>query len=286
MADAIGAILDLHRATFPEATAPVATPPQLPTYEQVLARTTRAATAGIGWFHRRARAEATQRATAAAQAEFAGLQTDAKQRYAEEQQRLAEWWKQLLANEPHHVMWAIQHAFEDNEAAAAPTGVHDATASLVVHVPGVEVLPDRIPGTTAAGNLSLRQTTKSQRADLYKLVVCGYALVTVKEAFAVAPGITEVAIIAVRQGPVDAYGVRLPEVVAALRFQRQALDGIQWDTADAVQIVNDAATERILEQLGAAGELTPLDLDAHPDVKAALDAVDLEEDPEQSTSVE
>src|SRR5579875_2384242 len=168
MAHAISAILDLHRATFPEATAPVATPPQLPTYEQVLARTTRATTAGISWFHRRARAEATQRATAAAQAEFAGLQADATQRYAEEQQRLAEWWKQLLANEPHHVMWAIQHAFEDNEAAAAPTGVHDATASLVVHVPGIEMLPDRIPGTTAAGNLSLRQATKSQRADLYK----------------------------------------------------------------------------------------------------------------------
>ncbi len=279
-ADAISAILDLHRATFPTATAPVASPPQTPTYEQVLARHTQAATAGVGWFHRHERAEAITRATASAQAEFAGIQADAKRRQDDEQRRLDEWWKQLLANEPHHVMWAIQHAFEDNEAAAAPTGVQGSTASLVVHVPGTDVLPDRMPGTTAAGNLSLRQMTKRQRADLYLLMVCGYALVTVKEAFAVAPGITEVAIVAVRRGPVNAYGARHTEVIAALRFERQALVGIQWQTADAAQIVNDAAKERILERRGAAGELVPVDLDAHPDIKAVLGAIDLEEEPE------
>lgn len=277
---AISEILDLHRATFPDATAPAAVPPQVPTFEEVLARHTQQATAGIGRFHRRERADATTRATAAARTEFAGIQAEAKQRYADEQRRLEEWWKQLQANEPHHVMWAIQHAFEDNEAAAAPTGVQGSTASLVVHVPGTDVLPDRMPGTTAAGNLSLRQTTKSQRADLYKMMICGYALVTVKEAFAVAPGINEVAIVAVRRGAVDAYGARHPEVMAALRFERRALVGIQWQTADAVQIVNDAAKERVLEQRGAAGELIPLDLDAHPDIKAVLGAIDLEETPE------
>lgn len=93
-------------------------------------------------------------------------------------------------------------------------------------------------------------------------------------------GITD---IAVRQAPVDAYGVRHPDVMAALRFERQALVGIQWQTADAVQIVNDAAKERILEQRGASGELVPIDFDAHPDLKAALDAVDLEDASEDET---
>lgn len=277
--DAVNGILNLHRAEFPAATAPVAAAPPLPSYEQVLARHTKAATAGIGWIHRHQRAAAEARATAEAQQEFAALQADAKRRHDGEQQRLDEWWRQLLANEPQHVMWALTHAFEDNEAAAAATGVQGATVSIVVHVPGTDALPDRMPGTTAAGNLSLRKMTKSQASDLYKIMVCGYLVVTVKEAFAVAPGITDVAIVAVRQGPVNAYGVRHPEAIAAARFQRSALVGIQWKTADAVQIVNDAATDIVFETTGATKALVPIEIAAHPDIKAALNAVDLETGP-------
>lgn len=277
--DAINAILNLHRATFPAATAPVAAAPALPSYEQVLEQHKKAATAGIGWIHRHRRAEAEARATTEAQQAFSALQADAKRAQDAEQQRLDEWWRQLLANEPHHVMWALTHAFEDNEAAAAATGVQGATASIVVHVPGVDALPERMPGTTAAGNLSLRKMTKSQASDLYKVMVCGYLVVTVKEAFAVAPGLADVAIVAVRQGPTNAYGARHPEAVAAVRFQRQALVGIQWKTADAVQVVNDAGTDRIIETTGAAKTLVPIEVTGHPDIKAALDAVDLQERP-------
>ena len=42
---------------------------------------------------------------------------------------------------------------------------------------------------TDAGNLSLRKLTKSDKADLYKLLVAGYVLVTIREAFAVAPSL-------------------------------------------------------------------------------------------------
>ena len=35
-------------------------------------------------------------------------------------------------------------------------------ASVVVRVPDAEALPERIPGTTAAGNLSLRKATRTQ----------------------------------------------------------------------------------------------------------------------------
>jgi len=279
--DAINGILNLHCAEFPAATAPVAAPPSLPSFAQVLARHTKAATSGIGWIHRHQCAEAEARATTEAQQAFSALQADAKRTQDAKQQRLDEWWRQLIANEPHHVMWALIQAFEDNEAAAAATGVQDATASIVVHVPGTDALPDRMPGTTATGNLSLRKMTKSQASDLYKIMVRGYLVVTVKEAFAVAPGLADVAIVAVRQGPAIAYGDRRPEAIAAAHFQRQASVGIQWKTADAVQIVNDAATDQLLETTGAAKTLAPIGLATHPDIKAALDAVDLATAPEQ-----
>lgn len=53
--------------------------------------------------------------------------------------------------------------------------------------------------------------------------------------------------------------------------------GIQWQTADAVRVVNDAAKERLLVQRGAAGELAPLDLAKYPELRPAIEAFELSE---------
>lgn len=47
-------------------------------------------------------------------------------------------------------------------------------------------------------------------------------------------------------------------------------------TADAVQILNDASSELICVQQGAAKELKPIGSDANPDIAELLSAVDLE----------
>lgn len=184
-------------------------------------------------------------------------------------------WQRLLNNDPEIVVGTLGEAFEDNEAAAAPVGVSGTEASVVVLVPSPSAVPERKPALTPAGNLTLKKLTKRELADFYKLMVCGYVLVTVKEALAVAPGLTHVRVVAIRTMGSDAYGRLNVEAVLAGRFARQALVGVQWSTASATTIVNDASDELLLRQTGASKELTGLDLYSNPDIASLINAVDL-----------
>ncbi len=174
-------------------------------------------------------------------------------------------------------MGTLAEAFEDNEAAAAPIGVVGSEASVVVVVPPTSAVPERLPATTAAGNLSLKKMTKRQHADIYKLLVCGYVLATVKEAFAVAPGLTHVRVVALRRAETDAYGKARIEALLAARFSRDALFGVQWATVDAAVIVNDVSTDRIARLSGPNKEFSAIDLAGEPDLAAVIAAVDLTE---------
>jgi hypothetical protein len=172
---------------------------------------------------------------------------------------------------------ALAEAFEDNEAAAAAVGVEDAQVTLVVVVPGFDAIPERQPSMTAAGNLSLKKMTKRDRSDLYKLLVCGHVLVTLKEAFAVAPGLVSARVVALRPTPTDAYGKVRPEVVLAGLFERARLQGIQWSDADAVRVLNDSKPHLIFMQRGVVQELVPVDLAEEPELQDLVAAVDFDD---------
>jgi hypothetical protein len=172
----------------------------------------------------------------------------------------------------------LAEAFEDNEAAgSAPVGVDGTEASVVVLVPTPAAVPERRPEMTAAGNLSLKKLTKRELSDFYKLMVCGYVLATVKEGFAVAPGLQHMRVVAIRNTGMDAYGKTRVEAVLAARFARSALQGVQWATADAATVLNDTNEELKAHFTGPSKELTSLDLDLEPDLAAVLAAVDLAE---------
>ncbi|WP_331661817.1 hypothetical protein [Amycolatopsis sp.] len=138
--------------------------------------------------------------------------------------------------------------------------------SILVLVPDMSAVPERRPTTTAAGNLSLKKLIKREVADLYKLMVCGYVLTTVREAFAVAPGLRSQRIIAVRTTEPDAYGHVHAEAVFVARFSRESLYGVQWDVADAATIVNDASDELRVRISGPSQQLTALSMSAEPDL--------------------
>ena len=106
-------------------------------------------------------------------------------------------------------------------------------------------------------------------------LICGYVLTTVRETLATAPGVQSVRTVALRRMESDAYGHPLAECVLAARFTRASLDGIQWHSADAVQIIDDAATETLLQRRGAAKDVVALDLKTEPELAALLEHVDL-----------
>jgi hypothetical protein len=114
----------------------------------------------------------------------------------------------------------------------------------------VAALPERHPTTTAAGNLSLKKFTKAEMADLYKQLVAGLVLATAKEAFTVAPGVTGIRIVALRNTPAHAYGKIRPEAILATRVARAALNGVQWTQADAPIILNEISSELVTRTAG------------------------------------
>lgn len=276
LAAAFREILNVHRTEFPPASPPVAPAPSLPDPRTVRRRHERDALAGIGLLQRAARAEAKEGAGRAAEAELAAARQQAIEQQAALQRQLDQHWQQLCTNDPEVVLATLAEAFEDNEAPAAPVAVDGAELALVVLAPPYDVVPERMPDLTQAGNLTLRKLPKGERSALYGLLVFGHLLVTMREAFAVAPGITAIRSVVLRHAGTDAYGRPRLECLLAGRFLRSAFDGVRWRDADASRIVQDTATE-LLVNLRRGAELQPINLSKEPEIQKVIDHVDFEE---------
>jgi hypothetical protein len=268
--------MNVHRGEFPAVTPPVAPPPPPVDQDEIRKRLEQEALRGIGVLHHAARAAARQQAAEKSAAEIAAATAWYEEQRAHLQADLDQQWRQLLANDPDLIFETLTEAFDDNEAPAAVASVDSGEVSVVVVVPGIDAIPERMPERTPAGNLSLKKLTKGVRNSFYAALVSGNVLVTVREAMAVAPGITWIRVAVIRRSLPDAYGKRSAECLLAARFCRTALDGVQWRTASAAQIVNDASSELQIRQV-ASGELRPLELAQEHALAEMLQAIDLEE---------
>lgn len=276
LAAAFEEILNVHRTEFPPAVRPAAPLPALPDPAKVRREHEHAALAGIGLFKRAARAEAKERARVAADAELAEARQQAIRQQAQLQLELDERWNQLCSNDPDVVLATMAEAFEDNEAPAAAVAVDGDELALVVLAPSDKVVPERMPARTQAGNLTLRKLSKTDRSSLYTTLVLGHMLVTLRETFAVAPGINAVRVVALRNAGPDAYGKPRLQCLLAGRFLRSRFNGIRWQDADAGTIVEDTASE-LLVNLRAGKELRPLDLKREPELQKLISLVDVDE---------
>ena len=277
IAEALAAVGNLHRHAFAEAVRPQAPAPEVPSMAALEAEARRDEYVGVPWWQLSARAAARRRARAAAQQNRSRLRAEAQARRDRLQEELDAHWQALLDNEPEAVLAALAKAFEDNEAPVAPVGSSGDEVVLVVLVPGPDVLPDRYPTTTAAGDLSLERPTRTTVAGWYRQLVAGHAVVSAREAFAVCPGLDAARVVVLRDEGADAYGGPRARPVLATRFTREALSAIRWETVTAWDVVEDAGTETLTKERGATRELQPLDLEHEPDLAAIASCVDLEE---------
>jgi hypothetical protein len=275
LAGIFGEILNVHRQAFPSAQRPIAGAPTAPDERAVRSRHEQDALRRIGVFKRAERTAAKQRAAADAAAELAALKEQAKTAAAQAQAELDKNWELLLANDPDTVISTLANAFEDNEAPAAPIGAEGDEVSLAVLVPADSAVPERMPATTQAGNLTLRKLPKSERAALYMLLVAGHVLVTLRETFAVASGVTAARVIALRIAGADAYGQARLECVIAGRWTRAAFNGVRWQEIDAGTILQDTASELVANI--SRNQLLPIDLSKEPEIASALARIETAE---------
>ena len=169
-------------------------------------------------------------------------------------------------------MECLAAAFADNEAPAAPLDVDGTQVSLVVLVPSPEVVPDRRASITASGNLSLKKLTKTDAAQVYRQVVFGHLLVTLREAFAVAPGLQSARIVAIRRGTVATRGGT--EVLLAATSHRTVLSSEPLDRLDAGEAGRRCLS--LLSVKGVAKALQPVPLSHEPDLQRLLAQVEFE----------
>jgi len=273
----LNSILSLHRHAFAEMTEPTAPDPQPIDVPPLRARLRKQNLVGVGLFARTERKAAKAEADRAAD-ELAALQFAERVRQRDERAAfLKDWWAKLLRNDPEVTEELLTRAFEDNDAAAAVLSINRSEASLVVMVPDDTVVPDRYPTTTDIGNLSIRKMTKKDRDAYYRELVAGDLLVTVREAFAVAPGLASARIVAVRAGAPNGFGAVTAEALTAAAFDRKTLDGVAWDQASATSILHDASNDLVVNYRGAALTVAPIDLAKEPDVAKLVAAIDLDE---------
>jgi hypothetical protein len=275
--DALNEILNLHRQDFPDAVPPVA-PPMASVDAKSITRTHRAEAAkGLGLFQRAARKTAYASADQLAQQEIQRQQAALEQDQRRYQAQLDQWWSALLNNDEDIVLNVLAEAFEDNEAPAAAVGVNGSELSVVVLVPSIDIMPERRPATTPAGNLTLKKLTKAERGGLHTALVASHVLLTVREALAVAPGIASVRVIALQHSRNDAFGDPKVDVLLAAQFERARLVNVRWDHAEAGTIVEDAARDRLVKLRRATNELQPLDISREPAINELLTRVELDD---------
>jgi hypothetical protein len=234
----------------------VAPEPAAPDRAAIYAHYEKESLTGIGRFKRAERAAAKQRAAAWADAEVNRQWQALNGQQARWQQTLDQRWRLLCGNDPDVVLQTLAEAFEDNEAPSAALGVDGAEVSLVLLVPSAaQAIPEQMPARTPAGNLSLKKVTQTTQADYYKQFVCGQILVTLRETFAVAPGLVSARVVVLRNDGRDLYGQPVMPCLAAVNVAREALLGVRWNDADAVDILNAVAREKLINQKGRSKEL-------------------------------
>jgi hypothetical protein len=274
---AIHHVRELHRTEFTPSVRPVAKPSPAADFDAIHRRHVKAALAGVSFWDFTARRQAKAAAADATQRDLAEDAAKRAQDVRDRQADLDHSWALLNDNDPHVVQGVLSAAFEDNDAPAAVLGVEDGTAHVVVLVPDVDVLPDRYPTTTRAGNLSLRRMSKTDQSELYRTLVAGYLLVTLKEACAVAPRLDGVRAVALRISRHDAYGKAVVEPLLASHIRRAALAGVKWQEASSTTVLVEVSEELVFNLKGAAKTMTPIDLSAEPSIARMLAAVDVED---------
>ncbi|WP_306971815.1 TerD family protein [Streptomyces canus] len=262
----------VHLQSFPPARPPVVPGPQQLSLAWALGEAQTHHLAGLGVFARAERAAAKRRAEEDAPAYLAAEEARLHAVHSELTAEAGQWWQALVANDEETVCEAVNYAFSDNTAAGCAVGVDGDVLSVVMRQQDIDSLPDQMPGVTPSGRLTLKTLSKRDRT-LWWLTSMGSNIVaTLKEAFAVTPGITAIDL---------AVLTRLPNTqrlgfVAYGRWTRQAIEAGPWrETTDALRFLDIGQDVACSVTTTASGNLSssikPLDTSRLPGLQSLLD---------------
>jgi hypothetical protein len=223
----------------------------------------------VARFKPKARREVKERAHQLARKEAAEFERAEAQRHAEEQADLDRAWDRLLGNDRETVMAVLEDAFEDNQSPAAPLDVDGGRASVVMLFPTTSAIPEQKPARTPTGRPTLRKRNKTEIHDLYAKSLASAVLATAKEAFAVAPSLTEATVLVVRKDDRAGNATDYLSAIYAATFTRTHLDALGWASVDPVHELY-TAPGALLKRKGSTGQIVPIDLKNEPELESVL----------------
>lgn len=199
-----------------------------------------------------------------------------KQRRAEErakeQAELDADWAKLQANDPMTTIAALEQAFADNEAPAAPLNCEGNRTTVVMRFAQPEaVVPERKPALTPGGKRTLKKRTKTESNALYLEALASNVLATVKEAFAVAPGTEVVQILVIRRETDKKHAGKLAAIYAG-EFPRSSYESGGASSNPSTALIS--APEALLNLKGRIEQVAPIDLSDRPDLQKVLEQVE------------
>jgi hypothetical protein len=264
------ALVFAHRGAFRPAERPVAAGPDPVDTRAIQREERKAALAGVPWYQRKARRGAKRHGAQQAAIRIAEAESTAAREAERRQAELDELWARLLANDPEIVMEILEEAFEDNESPAAAIDVSGEEATLLVRFPPLDgVVPETTATITPSGRPSVKRRTKTERNNLYLAALVAPALVTAKEAFAVALGVADTGVIVISDD--ESSGDRtVVRPLYAARFSRAGFAAANWsDTSLGIA----AQFPALLNLRGRTNEVAPLDLRSEPELARVVSHV-------------
>jgi hypothetical protein len=257
----------VHEDEFPDVIPPVAPAVEPPDERAIFAHHERERLSGISLWKRSERHAATACAHEAAAGEIANERDRRAQERNALQASLDEGWQRLLANDREAVFEAIEAAFEDNEMPAAPIDVDGPAATLVMKIASPsELIPEREPSTTPTGKPTHKRRTKRDINALYAELLASQVVATVKEAFAVAPGLQHIRVLTIRGDRLGGGLQLIPLYVGEM--DRALLRRDDWKDINVLAFVESVGEIRYR---GQVQELAPLAIDNDPQLRTAVD---------------
>ncbi|MFI1253196.1 TerD family protein [Streptomyces netropsis] len=228
--------------------------------------------ADLGVFARAERAEAKRRAEQEAPGYLAAEQVRLHGVHAELAAEADQWWQALVANDEATVCETVNYAFSDNPAAGCAVGVEGSVMSVVMRQQDIDSLPDQTPGVTSSGRPTLKTLTKRDRVLWWLTAMGSNVIATLKEGFAVAPGITAIDLAVITRMP-DTQRLGF---VSYGRWTRQVIEAGPWrQPEDALRFLDIGQEVACAVATTASGNLSstikPLDTGRLPGLQNLLD---------------
>ena len=138
---------------------------------------------------------------------------------------------------------------------------------MKIGAPG-EPVPEREVAQTPTGKLTHKRRTKSVANALYAEIMASHIVATAKEALAVAPGLREARVLAIR-GDRLGGGLQLIPLYAGM-FDRTAISRSDWKDLSVLSFVEAHGD---ITYKGQAQEVAALRSKNDPELRAALDDI-------------